>query len=243
MPLQIIVENLENVEPALQSFYVEKDGAFHLDVDLETFFETRVTGLKSALQKERDTNGLLKKHIGMKPEELHAALTNVTSDRVNTLVKQYEEKHAVEIAALQNENKIIRDHEHSVIRNAVLSEGLRQARATADGMKLIPELLSNRFRVDAHEGKRTIVILNESGDPMSVKNSDGSERAGTFGDLLSETIARFPGQFLGTGAGGGGTPPKGGGGSGASKTISSSEFGSLGAREKAAKMAEGFKIV
>lgn len=242
MPLNLKIENLENVAAELHSLYVEKDGAFHLDVaDLDAHFDTRAAGLKSALQKEREANGMLKKHIGMKPEELHAALTNVTADRVADLVKQYEQKHAVEIAALRNENKTIRDHEHSVIRQTVLDAALVQARATDDGMRLIPELFGNRFRVDGHEGTRSIVVLEEDGvTPMQIQNEDGSKRAAKFGDLLSEAMVRFPSQFEGIG-----------GGSGAptqnqrpviSKTMSRSAFDAMSPHDRAAKMQEGFTL-
>jgi hypothetical protein len=240
MPVNLKIENLENVEPALRALYIEKDGGFHLDVaDLDAHFDTRAAGLKSALQKERETNGMLKKHIGMKPEELHAALTNVAADRVDALVRQYQEKHVAEIALLRNENQTIRDHEHSVIRQTVLDAALLQARATDDGMRLIPELFGNRFRVDGHEGTRSITILEEDGvTPMQIQNADGSKRAAKFGDLLSEAIARFPSQFEGSGGGGGTVQqnqrPV------ITKTMSRSAFDAMSAHDRAAKMQEGY---
>lgn len=241
MPLPLFVDNLETVPAEHHALYVERDGKHQLDVDLDAYVESRGTGLKSALQKERDINGMLKKHIGMKPEELYAALTNVTSDRVSTLVKQHETKHATEIAALRNENEIIRGHEHSIIREAVLAIGLTKARATEDGMKLLPDLLSNRFRVDAHEGKRSITILDEDGvTPMQIQEADGSKRAAKFGDLLAETIKAYPGQFEGRGGGSGAsttqmrTPTQ--------KVLSRAEFQSLSAVDRADRMRTGWTL-
>jgi hypothetical protein len=244
MPLQLQVENLENVPAEHHALYVEKDGKYALDVaDLDSYFDERTSGLRSALQKEREVNGMLKKHVGMTPEGLHAALTNVTSDRIDNLVKQHQQKHAMEIAALQNENKAIRDHEISVIRQTVLDAALVRARATDAGMKLLPEQLGNRFRVDGHDGTRTIVILENDGvTPMVRKSKDGSARAGTFGDLLSEAMQTWPSMFEGTGAGGGGKQSNSGGGMPTSKTITRAEWNQIPPHQHAAKIREGYTV-
>jgi hypothetical protein len=116
--------------------------------------------------------------------------------------------------------------------------GLTKARATDAGMKLLPELLSSRFRVDAHEGKRSIVILNEDGvTPMLCENPDGSKRAGKFGDILAEATQKYPSMFEVTGAGGGGKQPGGRGGvTPTDKTLNRAEWDALNPYAQARKM-------
>lgn len=49
MPLPIVVDKLEDIEEAKRSVYVEREGKFYLDAEIED-----VSGLKTALQKERE---------------------------------------------------------------------------------------------------------------------------------------------------------------------------------------------
>lgn len=49
MPLPIVTDSLDSIEEGKRSVYVERDGKFYLDAEIED-----VSGLKSALKKERE---------------------------------------------------------------------------------------------------------------------------------------------------------------------------------------------
>jgi len=64
MGLKAKVEKIEDVDAALQPFYVEKDGAFHLQVEgMKT--EADVRSLQEALRKERENHKAVKDRLGL----------------------------------------------------------------------------------------------------------------------------------------------------------------------------------
>jgi hypothetical protein len=244
MPISLFVDAPESLPAELQTLYVAKDGRYQLDIpDLAAHIEECAAGVHRALKAERENNKELK-NLGRTPTEIKAILADVestaaNSDTFKTMLAQHESNWGVEKAALQNEIKTTRDHEHSVIHEAVLVIGLTKARATAGGLKALPKLLENRFRVDAEGGKRSITILDEAGAPMQIEEA-GSKRAATFGDLFAETIKAWPSFFEGTGAGGG-APPKSRQLS-ASKVLSRGEFEALSPVERSEKMRSGWTL-
>jgi hypothetical protein len=245
MPLEIFADRLDDVPEALRGDFAEHEGRFRFGGDnLDGLLDKQVGGLKSALKVARETNKELKS-LGRTPAEIKAVLTNMESvaaatETFKTMLEQHQSNWNVEKNALQNEIKTARDHEHSIIHEAVLMLGLTKARATDEGLRFLPKLLENRFRVDGHEGKRSVTILDEAGAPMEIEESDGSKRAATFNDLFAETIREYPGAFEGTGAGGG-TPPKSQQQS-ASKAILRADFNQLSPKGRAEKMADGYIV-
>jgi hypothetical protein len=244
MPLKMTVESLENVAAEHHALYVEKNGAFHLDVvDLDSYVESRVPGLKSALEKERENNKILK-NLGRAPSELAALIADADEmstkiGNVDAIIKQHQDKHALEKSELLNQVKASHDSERSVIREALLGVGLANAKVMPEGLSLLTERLGERVRLDTAEGKRVLTIMAADG-VTPLQGKDG--KPATFGDLISEAKKEFPSLFAGTGAGGGGTPPKGGGGSGP-KVLTRSEFNALSAIQRSNKMSDGYTLV
>jgi hypothetical protein len=246
MPLNLIVENLDNVPAEQHAFYAEKGGKFHLDVvDLDAYFESRVVGLKSALVAERENNKLLK-NLGRAPSEIAALIADaeMVSTRlanIDVVIKQHQDKHELEKSELLNQVKASHDSERSVIREAVLGAGLANARATPEGLSLLTERLGERVKLDTVEGKRVLTIMQADGEtPMFGK--DG--KAATFGDLIEASKKEFPSLFEGSGAGGGGRSSRDGGSRLAvDKTINRAEWNQLNPHDQAAKMRDGWKLI
>lgn len=215
MALALVVDSLDSVPEALRGEYAEKDGKFHLNVEgLED-----TSGLKSALQKERDARKALDKEVanwkrlGKSAEEI-AELVE-TREREETerlkkkgdtdaLLKQANERAAKERAELEAELNAARASERAAVVGERLVAALAKAGATEEGAELLPDRLSNRIKFETVDGKRILKIVQADGEtPMLGSGAD----AATIDDLVKEAVKKYPSLFKGSGAGGGGKPP------------------------------------
>lgn len=151
MTLKMVVDSLESVEEAFRSLYAKgEDGKFHLSVEgVED-----VSGLKSALQKEREANkemkGKMAAYEGIDPEKAQEALKKL---------RDIEEKKLIEAGelekVLENRTKIMRqDHQAQVDQ---LTKRAEAAEADSDKTrKLLATAIIERGITDA---------VNEIGQP------------------------------------------------------------------------------
>lgn len=250
MALAQIVDDITTVPEAARGAYVEKDGKFHLDFEVED-----TTALRSAAKKERDRANALEKEIKSwkatgktaaeiaellaEQEESERKAAEKSGDHAKIL-KQHQDAWTKKEKELADEVAASRASERSAIVGERLLGALAKAGVTEEGSELLPDRLSSRIKFETVDSKRVLKIMQADGEtPMAGSGADG---VATIDDLVKETVKKYPSQFKGTGAGGGGTPPKGGGGSGA-KTMPEAEFNDLSPKERAAKMAEpGFKL-
>lgn len=82
MALAFKLKSLDGIEDAVKSLYVEKDGEFHLDV---TGVED-TSGLKSALQKERETA----KAERQRAKELEDKFKDIDPERVREMMAKFD---------------------------------------------------------------------------------------------------------------------------------------------------------
>jgi hypothetical protein len=256
MSLELTVEKLDSVPEALRGAYVEKDGKFHLDVT-GVVSEAEITGLKSALGKERASRATLEKQVktweaaGKTPEEVaalvaaaNAAETEAAkkSGNFEAILKQKQEKWDGEKASLETELKASRASERGAIIETSVMGALTKAKATSEGTDLLTERLSKRINFETVDGKRVIRIMQADGKtPMAGAGADGGA---TFDDLVTEAKKSWPSLFEGTGAGGGGKSPKDAKGeTPGDKSIVRAEWDKLTPYEQAAKIKAGFKPV
>lgn len=226
MPLAQIVDSLDSVPETARGAYVEKDGKFHLDFEIEDN-----AGLKSALQKERaDRKALEKdvaswKRIGKTADEI-AELVEAREKEaheaakkkgdIDAILKQHQDRSAKEKAELEAERDAARASERSAIVGERLVAALARANATDAGTELLPDRLASRIKVETVDGKRVTKIMQADGEtPMAGSGADGTA---TIDDLVKEAVKKYPDLFKGTGAGGGGKQPSNpAGGSGVTK--------------------------
>lgn len=244
MPLPVIVENLENVNPEHRALYVEHEpGKFRLDADLDSYVESQIPALKDALRKEREDNKAFKK-LGRAPSEVAALIADADEmsakiGSIDTIIRQTQETFALKHADLESQLAAATASERGIIRDVLLRRGLEKAGITDEGMMLLVDRLGERIRLDTVDGKRTLTILSADGvTPMQVKG----KAAATFDDLAAEARKEFPGQFVGTNAGGGGAPPRGQR-TPSPKVLTRAEFNDLHPYERAQRMAEGWSLV
>ncbi len=192
MALKMVVETLEGIDTAFQSLYTKgEDGKFHLAVEgVED-----VSGLKSALQKEREANKELKAkaaaYEGIDPEKAQEALKKL---------RDIEEKKLIEAGelekVLENRTKIMRqDHQAQVEQ---LTKRAEAAEADSEKTrKLLATAIIERGITDAvnevgspRKGAIIDIIqrgrqtwrLDENGKPVAF-NEDGTTIYGKDGKL------------------------------------------------------------
>lgn len=114
MALKAIVESLDGVPEALQEHYTEKDGKFYLDAEgVED-----VSGLKSALQKERENRKTLSQQL----EEFKAKIGDLDPEKAREALKKLDEMESKKLLDEGEFEKLLekrisqakKDHENQV---------------------------------------------------------------------------------------------------------------------------------
>lgn len=246
MALALVVEKLDSVDEAQRALYVEKDGKFHLDVaGLED-----TSGLKSALQKERESvkaanravKEMQEQFAGIDPSKVRAMMEKLDNDgesaliaagKIDEVINKRTEKLRAE---LQKQVDLAHGEAKSAGERAgkfsqrVLDNHIRQA-ATKAG-------LHSHAVEDALFRARSMFSLSEDGDAIQL-GGDGAPVLGKDGKTpfsptewlegMKETAPHwFPAGSLGGGAAGSGS------GAGGAKVMTRAAFNALPAAEKAA---------
>lgn len=191
----------ELVPAALTDYYVEQDdGTFTLDTDIEV---EDVSGLKSALKKERQTVKDLQKKIkvDITPEELEELREKAEavndSEEVKKLVKDNKRIQKELESAQGRADKLWKN-----LETITLKSDAETAIRDADGEPdvLLPHVLARATLTEEGEDLIT-VVRDEEGEPL-MKGG----KAGTLNDVVAELKAKpkFAGAFGGTGASGSG---------------------------------------
>lgn len=237
MPLKLIVEALDEVPEAFRGEYEADGEKFKLKVE----GGEDVTGLKSALDKERkDRKELAKKikaweALGKTAEEISEMLTAADDDAAtknnnkgdtDALLKQHQGKWEKERADLLKRAEVAESSERRAVVSTQLLSALGKLGATEEGLDLLPERLSGRIKYTIEDDERVIQIVQADGKtPLAGASKDGTA---TFEDLAKEAMAKWPSLFKASGTSGSGTRPnQGAGGSGGQLKRSA-----MGAKEK-----------
>lgn len=215
MTLKMTVDSLDAVDEPLRAFYEEKDGGFRLKVD----GAEDVSGLKTALDKERKTARELEKKVkrweslGKTDEEISEMLTAAeeaerkraeSEGDHSKILKQHQDKWAKDREALEAELKAARSSERSAIIETSITGSLTKANATEEGLDLLPERLAARITFETVDGRRVLKIMQADGEtPMAGSGRDG---LATIDDLAKEAAAKWPSLFKGAGQSGSGKP-------------------------------------
>lgn len=227
MALALTVDDITTIPEAARGAYVEKDGKFHLDFEVED-----TAALKGALAKERKAASDAAKELtkwkasGKTPDEIAALLAEQEAAALElakkngdhtAILKQHQDKAAAREKELADEVAAARASERSAIVGERVLGALTKASVTEEGAELLPDRLANRIKFETVDGKRVLKIMQADGEtPMAGSGADG---VATIDDLVKEATTKYPSLFKGSGAGGGGKQPdhKGGGGSGVTK--------------------------
>lgn len=253
MPLDFIVDDITTVPEAFRSEYVEKDGKHHLAVNgLEKTYVPRsalTAANNEAAQRRHALAAWETAANGKTADEIAALMADIDSGKFNKGKGKEEYEAALAQHKQEAERKLQgmateRDTAFNIARRAVVDSGLvnalTKAKATPEGLALLPKILNERVDLKFENGDAVMKILNADGKtPMIGTGQDGFA---TFDDMMKDVVKQYPSLFEGGGGGGGGAPRKEGG-TGGGKTIARADFDKLDPSERAAKMREGFKLV
>lgn len=233
MALKAILEKLDDAPEALREHYAEKDGKFYLSVDaVDGYALEDVSGLKSALGKERTTREALEKQVvkfkDLDPDKALAALAEleelkkidpskeadkIANTKFENAKAQLLEQHGREVETRDGRIKLLESTVESLLVDAVATAALAEAKGSVE--LLLPHVRKHtrvkeadgKFTVEVIDGEGNGRIADAKGTPMDIKGLVAEMRG-------SDTFARA---FDGDGHSGsgkeidnpGGKPPKG----------------------------------
>ena len=214
MALKRIVDNLDGLKPDVAALYTKcDDGKYKLDVEGTEPAED-VTGLKSALAKEKKAAADYKKRMDEIEAEKAAREEELLKKAGNTdaLEKSYKEREAKRKA--EYEAAIAeRDREIDQFRRGAAIDQLLDGKVIPRAKDWLKKEVLSRTRLEKDaDGKRVIRVLDESGNPTAT----GLEEYIKSNVLDNKENAPFI--IAGRASGGGSGGANAGGGSGAGKT-------------------------
>lgn len=252
--LSLTVEDIATVPEAQRALYVERDGKHHLDV---TGLDD-TSGLKSALQKERDAV----KEAKRLQKELEQRYEGIDPEKVKSMMAKFENDDEAKLIAAGKIDDVISKRTEKLRVELLKQVDAAKAETNAANArtgKYSQRVLDNHIRAaagkaglhtfaveDALFRARNMFSLDDAGEAVQV-DSDGKVVLGKDGktpfspiEWLESMKETAPHWFPAGGSGGGG----GGGNSGAGgvKTISREKFNQMSAVDKA-KIIKTHKLV
>lgn len=205
-----------------------------------------LSGLKSALQKERERARELEKKakvydgLGLSPDEiadLKAKQERAEEERAkaagewDALREKLSNQHKSELEKLQEQINAISVSEHEARVESGLKSALMEAGVTEEGASILPDILKTRAKIETVDGKRVVKVLDTDGTPMIGK--DG--RDASLSDLVAQVTEKYPSLFKAQTKPGSGTPPGGNAaGRSNSQTVPASQLDGMSPQQKAA---------
>ena len=224
MGLKLIVDSLDGLDDGVKSLYAEKDGKFRLDVEgVED-----VTGLKSALEKERSARRDIEKRMktALSEDDLEEyARLKAEADKgkdKDEILKSMRARHEKELEQSRQEAAAVKARLEKTVLESTATQLL--AKHGGNVSLLLPHILG-QLRPEEIDGNLSVVPAN----------------AATIDDVVSGLKSSFPQAFAAPATSGSGAS---GGHAGAvgSKSITRSQFDALDAAAKHAHFSAGGKV-
>lgn len=252
MAIKAILEKIEDAPETLREHYAEKDGKFVLAVEpVGGYALEDVTGLKSALGKERSTVSALEAQVvkfkDLDPDKARTALIEleelrkidpsaeadkIANTKFEAARSQLVEKHGAELVDRDNRIGFLSGAVDVLVREQRATAEIAEAKGSVD--LLLPHVLKftrtvekdGKFVTEVIDGAGNVRIGDAQGNPMTIKGLVAEMRA-------SDTFARA---FDGDGTTGGGKQPDNGG-----NVVQTGSFGGS-LEERRAAIAKKFKL-
>lgn len=249
MTLKAVLENIADAPEAVRDFYSEQDGKFVLNVEpVGGYALEDVSGLKSALGKERTTREALEKQVvrfkDIDPDKAMSALQEleelraidptkeadkIADSKFNAAKAQLLEKHEGELKARDERSKHLSGTIDHLLREQRATTALAEAKGAVE--LLLPHVLKNTRTVERDGGFEVEVV-----DPDGNVRIDGKGNNMSIKDLVAEMRQSdlYGRAFEASGKNGTGMAPNSGSGGGTG-TLKRSK---MSAADKAAYMTE-----
>lgn len=252
MALKAILDSIDDAPDALREHYTEQDGKFVLAVEAVGGFALEdVSGLKSALGKERTTREKLERDVvafkDLDPDKARKALTEleelkaidpakeadkIASAKFEAAKTQLLEKHNADLTEREGRIKTLSGAVDGLVREQRATAAIAEAKGAVD--LLLPHVLrftrtvekDGKFSVEVIDAEGNGRIADSKGSPMTIKDLVAEMRG-------SETFGRA---FDGDGQSGSGKTPDNPGGQ-----VAKGDFGGS-AEERRAAIAKRFNL-
>lgn len=173
MSLKYKLETIDELDEATKSLYVEKDGAFYLQVeDLPEPKDNGTEDLKERLKKlEKNNQELLEEKRKAKEEaDRVAAEAAKKSGDVETLEKSWQEKLNSEVTAREQK---LKDYETMLSVMTVGSEATRlAAEVFGDHSEIMMPHIKSRLSYEIVDGHPKVRVLDSEGRPTAASVDD-----------------------------------------------------------------------
>lgn len=254
MALKMEIDSIESVDESLRELYAEKDGKFVLD--LEGYEDPK--GLKSALEKERQSN----KEIKSKLNETVKRFEGIDPDKVKNLLSKLENDEEAKLLADGKINEVVAkrmEKQQAEVNRMIEEAKANTEKAISKSKKFEQRVLDNHIRdaaakaglhthaiEDALYRARTLFTLDEDGNAVQLDDQGhpvlGKDSKTPFnpGEWMEEMKEKAPHWFPAGNSGGGA-----GGNNGVNagkKSITRSQFEALSPMDKASAMKSGVTI-
>lgn len=234
--MEITLDAIDGLPENLKPLAAAADGKFKLDLT-KVMPSEDLTGLKTALQKERENVGAYAK-LG-KPDEVAKRIADLEAAaakggkggeeaqaKLDQLKADYEGKLADRETRLTN---LMRTQANSELRAELAKAGV-----IPEGLDILATFAAARIQFNDDGSPK---ILTADGKPMI---GSGADHGATLSDLAKELAKTIPHLVADGGKGGGGKPPSNGGTP--AKTISRAEFDAMAASDRASFFKTGGKV-
>lgn len=231
MTIKAIVETTEGLPEAIQELYqpIEGGEGFRLNVEPAGGYELQdVSGLKSALSKERGEADRLRKEVSrfkdIDPDRAREAMTKlhdleqidpeaaadkIAQQKIEAATKQLLGKHKDEITAREERIKALQGNVEKLLVDQVATVALSEAKGS---VKLLLPHVQRSTRVIEREGKFSVEVvdddgnvkINGKGDPITISELVAEMRASDeFGRAFEASGKSGAGMAQINGSGGG----------------------------------------
>lgn len=210
--LKAVVDDLNQVDEAVRSFYVEKDGKFFLNVTPTDGYELdNVANLKTALGAERKARGdletQLKEFEGLDPKKAKAAINKAAelakfdpekeADRIaEEKFKAREEQLKAKSKEAEDALKLTLERRESQVKKLLVENeikaGLGKLNPLDDARDAIELLAAQAVRTKEVNGEFVVEVVDNNGNPR-IKDVQGNPMG--IADYLSELREKRPALF------------------------------------------------
>jgi hypothetical protein len=226
MALKPVVDTIDEVPETIRDEYKQgEDGKFHLANFVPKDKVEDVSGLKSALQKERENS----RKAAKERDELKSTLgDDFDPEQYKTLKQQAAERALLDAERKGEWDKLrgqmteahAKELDKRAKREQTLIQTLTVERIDKEAAMVCNELKGNATLLMPHIRGKTKLVEEDGTFLVRVLDEQGNPRVNAEGkflsirDLVSEMQGQdiYAGAFAGTGNSGGGTPPGEGGG-------------------------------
>lgn len=234
--MEITFDAIDGLPENLKPLAAQADGKYKLDLTKVMPFED-VTGLKTALQKEREAVGAYSK-LG-KPEDVLRKIADLEAAaskggkggeeaqaKLDAMKAEYEGKLSAKDGMLTS---LMKRQANSELRAELAKAGV-----IPEGLDILAKFAEGRIQFN-DDG--TPKVVTADGKPMI---GSGPDHGATLADLAKELAKSIPHLVKDEGKGGGGKPPSNGGTP--QKTATRAEFDAMSQADRAAFAKSGGKV-